>query len=74
MILRSHPGIDDCAVVGRQDHVTGEVSLFYGFQKSKEGNFWWDLRVLNINAIVYQYFTSSHFKFTDSVKAVQVKY
>ncbi|CAJ0946938.1 unnamed protein product, partial [Mesorhabditis belari] len=25
VILRSHPGIDDCAVVGRQDHVTGEV-------------------------------------------------
>ncbi|KAK0396824.1 hypothetical protein QR680_001873 [Steinernema hermaphroditum] len=24
-ILRSHPGIDDCAVVGRQDHVAGEV-------------------------------------------------
>ncbi|VDK43352.1 unnamed protein product [Anisakis simplex] len=24
-ILRSHPGIDDCAVVGRQDHVSGEV-------------------------------------------------
>ncbi|VDM59592.1 unnamed protein product [Angiostrongylus costaricensis] len=25
LILRSHPGIDDCAVVGRQDHVSGEV-------------------------------------------------
>uniref|UniRef100_A0A1I7ZL45 AMP-binding domain-containing protein n=1 Tax=Steinernema glaseri TaxID=37863 RepID=A0A1I7ZL45_9BILA len=24
-VLRSHPGIDDCAVVGRQDHVAGEV-------------------------------------------------
>ncbi|KAI6177342.1 hypothetical protein M3Y97_00896500 [Aphelenchoides bicaudatus] len=23
--LRSHPGIEDCAVVGRQDHVSGEV-------------------------------------------------
>ncbi|GMR60462.1 hypothetical protein PMAYCL1PPCAC_30657, partial [Pristionchus mayeri] len=25
LILRAHPGIDDCAVVGRQDHVSGEV-------------------------------------------------
>ncbi|CAL2049877.1 unnamed protein product [Caenorhabditis brenneri] len=25
LVLRAHPGIDDCAVVGRQDHVTGEV-------------------------------------------------
>uniref|UniRef100_A0A915BDG4 Uncharacterized protein n=1 Tax=Parascaris univalens TaxID=6257 RepID=A0A915BDG4_PARUN len=24
-ILRSHPGVEDCAVVGRQDHVSGEV-------------------------------------------------
>uniref|UniRef100_A0A7E4ZYR4 AMP-binding domain-containing protein n=1 Tax=Panagrellus redivivus TaxID=6233 RepID=A0A7E4ZYR4_PANRE len=24
-VMRSHPGIDDCAVVGRQDHVSGEV-------------------------------------------------
>ncbi|CAI4225654.1 unnamed protein product [Auanema sp. JU1783] len=24
-ILRAHPAIDDCAVVGRQDHVSGEV-------------------------------------------------
>ena len=23
--MRTHPGIDDCAVVGRQDHVSGEV-------------------------------------------------
>ncbi|KJH46016.1 AMP-binding enzyme [Dictyocaulus viviparus] len=26
LILRCHPGIDDCAVVGRQDHVSGEVN------------------------------------------------
>lgn len=25
LVLRAHAGIDDCAVVGRQDHVTGEV-------------------------------------------------
>ncbi|WKY16719.1 hypothetical protein Q1695_001385 [Nippostrongylus brasiliensis] len=25
LTLRAHPGIDDCAVVGRQDHVAGEV-------------------------------------------------
>ncbi|KAJ1358750.1 hypothetical protein KIN20_017252 [Parelaphostrongylus tenuis] len=25
LILRTHPGIVDCAVVGRQDHVSGEV-------------------------------------------------
>lgn len=25
LTLRAHPGIDDCAVVGRQDHVSGEV-------------------------------------------------
>ncbi|CAD6189005.1 unnamed protein product [Caenorhabditis auriculariae] len=25
LVLRAHPGIDDCAVVGRQDHVAGEV-------------------------------------------------
>nr|CDJ87993.1 AMP-dependent synthetase ligase and Peptidase M12A domain containing protein [Haemonchus contortus] len=25
LTLRGHPGIDDCAVVGRQDHVSGEV-------------------------------------------------
>lgn len=25
LVLRAHVGIDDCAVVGRQDHVTGEV-------------------------------------------------
>ncbi|CAI2356946.1 unnamed protein product [Caenorhabditis sp. 36 PRJEB53466] len=25
LVLRAHSGIDDCAVVGRQDHVTGEV-------------------------------------------------
>ncbi|KAK6059736.1 AMP-binding enzyme [Cooperia oncophora] len=25
LTLRVHPGIDDCAVVGRQDHVSGEV-------------------------------------------------
>ncbi|KAE9554232.1 hypothetical protein FO519_002531 [Halicephalobus sp. NKZ332] len=24
-VMRTHPGIDDCAVVGRQDHVSGEV-------------------------------------------------
>ncbi|RCN29720.1 hypothetical protein ANCCAN_24515 [Ancylostoma caninum] len=24
LMLRAHPGIDDCAVVGRQDHVSGE--------------------------------------------------
>uniref|UniRef100_A0AC35FF73 Luciferase n=1 Tax=Panagrolaimus sp. PS1159 TaxID=55785 RepID=A0AC35FF73_9BILA len=24
-IMRTHPGIDDCAVIGRQDHVSGEV-------------------------------------------------
>ena len=24
-VMRTHPGIDDCAVVGRQDHVAGEV-------------------------------------------------
>ncbi|VDM74932.1 unnamed protein product [Strongylus vulgaris] len=27
LMLRAHPGIEDCAVVGRQDHVSGE-SLF----------------------------------------------
>ncbi|KAK5978326.1 Acyl-CoA synthetase family member 2 mitochondrial [Trichostrongylus colubriformis] len=25
LTLRVHPGVDDCAVVGRQDHVSGEV-------------------------------------------------
>ncbi|VDK49429.1 unnamed protein product [Cylicostephanus goldi] len=25
LMLRAHPGIEDCAVVGRQDHVSGEV-------------------------------------------------
>lgn len=24
-VMRTHPGIDDCAVVGRQDHAAGEV-------------------------------------------------
>ncbi|KAK6765839.1 hypothetical protein RB195_025636 [Necator americanus] len=27
LMLRAHPGIDDCAVVGRQDHVSGEYQL-----------------------------------------------
>ncbi|KIH56699.1 AMP-binding enzyme [Ancylostoma duodenale] len=30
LMLRAHPGIDDCAVVGRQDHVSGETSRCSG--------------------------------------------
>ncbi|TMS36444.1 hypothetical protein L596_003604 [Steinernema carpocapsae] len=33
-ILRSHPGIDDCAVVGRQDHVAGEVPAAFVVKNS----------------------------------------
>ena len=29
-VMRAHPGIDDCAVVGRQDHVAGEVPAAFG--------------------------------------------
>ncbi|CAI5455062.1 unnamed protein product [Caenorhabditis angaria] len=34
LILRAHPGIDDCAVVGRQDHVTGEVPAAFVVKNS----------------------------------------
>ncbi|KAF1747759.1 hypothetical protein GCK72_024225 [Caenorhabditis remanei] len=34
LVLRAHPGIDDCAVVGRQDHVTGEVPAAFVVKNS----------------------------------------
>uniref|UniRef100_A0A1I7X7G8 AMP-binding domain-containing protein n=1 Tax=Heterorhabditis bacteriophora TaxID=37862 RepID=A0A1I7X7G8_HETBA len=34
LILRAHPGIDDCAVVGRQDHVAGEVPAAFVVKSS----------------------------------------